>query len=499
MEQEQSASEHMKFIFDLCDADNDGVITVEDFRRIGLEHLAKSQRIELLIKVMDPDSSGYITFDKFSQGIEAFLLEQQQNAAECASLSSSFNETASLGAEFSDSMFSGDDVYPFNLHNGSCLSNGYEPTDASGSTVELVVDPALEELTSHLGSAPHHHSSPLSLPTSSTPVQNRHSPTQLARTLLQRHSQLTLPPDLPSSSQASTPAELADEEVSVLSDQLLELSSKLDELQEDQKDSKDHRVKLKKENTLLKHKLEEYEELLRHSEQTNRELLDHSHDRVRLTELKVRRESAYELDEVRVQLLASRGRVSELQDVEAALRSQLTQAREELGEREREAGVEEERRREVERELEKTRRQLKTEREKWTEEKDTIEQDLHSREQHLQQLQRECEDALSDRKTNSITASDMSREIDRLRKELDRSERRCEELQGQFLQHGQQLLATAAGSSKQSLAAEMETASRDQVLRALEEREELVSRLHSYIDGLLSTIIEHCPQLLERH
>ena len=43
MEQEQSASEHMKFIFDLCDADNDGVITVEDFRRIGLEHLAKSQ------------------------------------------------------------------------------------------------------------------------------------------------------------------------------------------------------------------------------------------------------------------------------------------------------------------------------------------------------------------------------------------------------------------------------------------------------------------------
>ena len=46
----------------------------------------------------------------------------------------------------------------------------------------------------------------------------------------------------------------------------------------------------------------------------------------------------------------------------------------ELGEREREAGVEEERRREVERELEKTRRQLKTEREKWTEEKDTIEQ-----------------------------------------------------------------------------------------------------------------------------
>ena len=45
-------------------------------------------------------------------------------------------------------------------------------------------------------------------------------------------------------------------------------------------------------------------------------------------QLKVRRESAYELDEVRVQLLASRGRVSELQDVEAALRSQLTQARE---------------------------------------------------------------------------------------------------------------------------------------------------------------------------
>ena len=47
---------------------------------------------------------------------------------------------------------------------------------------------------------------------------SRESPTQLARHLLRRHNQLALP-DSPS--QGSTPAELVDEEVSKLSDQVV--------------------------------------------------------------------------------------------------------------------------------------------------------------------------------------------------------------------------------------------------------------------------------------
>ena len=43
MEEGSQLSEQLKVIFDLCDADRDGVIAVEDFRRIALEHFGKNQ------------------------------------------------------------------------------------------------------------------------------------------------------------------------------------------------------------------------------------------------------------------------------------------------------------------------------------------------------------------------------------------------------------------------------------------------------------------------
>ena len=43
MEEGKSVSEHLKLIFDLCDADKDGVIAAKDFRVIGQEHFGKTQ------------------------------------------------------------------------------------------------------------------------------------------------------------------------------------------------------------------------------------------------------------------------------------------------------------------------------------------------------------------------------------------------------------------------------------------------------------------------
>lgn len=41
------ALEQLKFIFNLCDSDEDGVISVEEFRKIGLDHFDKTQVIPL--------------------------------------------------------------------------------------------------------------------------------------------------------------------------------------------------------------------------------------------------------------------------------------------------------------------------------------------------------------------------------------------------------------------------------------------------------------------
>ena len=39
----EEALEQLRIIFNLCDSDKDGVISVDDFRRIGSEHFDKSQ------------------------------------------------------------------------------------------------------------------------------------------------------------------------------------------------------------------------------------------------------------------------------------------------------------------------------------------------------------------------------------------------------------------------------------------------------------------------
>ena len=39
----EEALEQLRIIFNLCDSDRDGVISVDDFRRIGSEHFDKTQ------------------------------------------------------------------------------------------------------------------------------------------------------------------------------------------------------------------------------------------------------------------------------------------------------------------------------------------------------------------------------------------------------------------------------------------------------------------------
>ena len=43
MEEEGRFVAQLREIFDLCDADRDGVITTRDFRKIGQDHFGKTQ------------------------------------------------------------------------------------------------------------------------------------------------------------------------------------------------------------------------------------------------------------------------------------------------------------------------------------------------------------------------------------------------------------------------------------------------------------------------
>lgn len=475
----RSGEDQLKLIFDLCDQDKDGLITAQDFRSLGNEHFGNSQQIDSLIETMDPDDSGHISFSMFRQGVESFIAEHQRLQSSSSS-SWSLSTNGELGSrEESDTAFSSDDVYPANVHFLSYLSQGYTEPQQPSPAVELVVEPPEE-------------SSNGEQQTLSSPTSTSESPTLLAKNLMRRHNQLNLPE---SPSQGSTPAELAEEEVTKLSDQLLDLTSKLEDLQEDQKDNEEYRQKLKKENTSLMTRLEECEEQLRQYEHMNEKILSESQDKLNNTVTKMRRQSEQTVLELKSELLMSTEQLNKIKETEATLRSQLSFAQQEVERKDTLLSEAEDVKRSVAEELRRTREQLNREREKWHQEREVLKQEVDGRDHQLQQLQMECEDIKQEKKQSSITASDMDREINRLKKELEAAKQRNEDLESQFIQHGKELLAQ---SKPQSLAAEMETASKDEVVKALHETVETNARLHMYIEGLLANIIDKYPELLEK-
>ncbi|KAM8843279.1 rab11 family-interacting protein 4B isoform 5-T5 [Synchiropus picturatus] len=90
-------------------------------------------------------------------------------------------------------------------------------------------------------------------------------------------------------------------------------------------------------------------------------------------------------------------------------------------------------------------------------------------------------------------------EIKRLKQENQRLKEQNEELNGQLLSlslyEAKNLFATQ--TKAQSLAAEIENASRDQLMEALKEQEEINQRLRQYMDKIILSILDHNPSILE--
>ncbi|GAA6081077.1 rab11 family-interacting protein 4B isoform X1, partial [Tachysurus ichikawai] len=89
--------------------------------------------------------------------------------------------------------------------------------------------------------------------------------------------------------------------------------------------------------------------------------------------------------------------------------------------------------------------------------------------------------------------------IYRLEQENKRLREQNEELNGQILSlslhEAKNLISTQ--TKAQSLAAEIDSASRDQLMEALKEQEEINIRLRQYMDKIILSILDHNPSILE--
>uniref|UniRef100_A0A8C0GD07 RAB11 family interacting protein 4 n=1 Tax=Chelonoidis abingdonii TaxID=106734 RepID=A0A8C0GD07_CHEAB len=288
------------------------------------------------------------------------------------------------------------------------------------------------------------------------------------------------------------------------------LEKKVTELENDNVTNGDLKSKLKQENTQLVHRVNELEELLKDQETSAEQTLEEEIKRHREAYSKYEKEKSTEIE-----LLNTR--VQQLEEENGELKSTVTRLKSQTEK------LDEERQRMSDR-LEDTSLRLKDEMDLYKRMMDKLRQnrlefnkereatqelieDLRKELEHLQLYKLDCERPGRGRSSSSSVSEfnartrevEMEHEIKRLKQENQKLRDQNDDLNGQILSlslyEAKNLFATQ--TKAQSLAAEIDSASRDELMEALKEQEEINYRLRQYMDKIILAILDHNPSILE--
>ncbi|XP_061627546.1 rab11 family-interacting protein 4B isoform X1 [Phyllopteryx taeniolatus] len=288
------------------------------------------------------------------------------------------------------------------------------------------------------------------------------------------------------------------------------LEKKVAELENEILLNGDLKSKLKQDNTHLVHRVNELEEQLKDQETRENQNLQ--------GELKRHREAFSKMEQdknTQIELLNSR--LKQLEDEKNEMHVSMCRLKTHTEK------LDEEKQRMTDK-LEDTSLRLKDEmdlyrkmmdklrqsRNQFQQEKEAMQElieDLRRELEHLQLFKLEAEKPGRGRSSSSSLSEynsrtrevEMEYEVKRLKQENQRLKEQNDELNGEILSlslyEAKNLFATQ--TKAQSLAAEIENASRDQLMEALKEQEEINMRLRQYMDKIILSILDHNPSILE--
>lgn len=295
-----------------------------------------------------------------------------------------------------------------------------------------------------------------------------------------------------------------------INEKVSSLEKKVAELENEILINGDLKSKLKQENTQLVHRVHELEELLKDQETRAEQNLN--------AELRRHREAYSKMERdknTQIELLTNR--VRQLEDDNSDMSLNMCRLKSQTEK------LDEEKQRMTDK-LEDTSLRLKDEmdlyrkmmdklrqnRQQFQKEKEAMQElieDLRRELEHLQLYKLESERPGRSRSSSSGLADFNSRtrevelehEVKRLKQENQKLKEQNDELNGQILSlslyEAKNLFATQ--TKAQSLAAEIDNASRDQLMEALKEQEEINLRLRQYMDKIILSILDHNPSILE--
>ncbi|XP_051561983.1 rab11 family-interacting protein 4B-like [Myxocyprinus asiaticus] len=295
-----------------------------------------------------------------------------------------------------------------------------------------------------------------------------------------------------------------------ITEKVSHLDRKVTELENEILMNGEAKSKLKQENTQLVHRIHELEEQLKDQETRAEHMMEEEIRRHREAYIRLEKDKHSQIE-----LLSNRVQQLEEENGEMAVNLNRLKCQTEK--------LDEERQRMTDK-LEDTSLRLKDEmdlykkmmnklrqnRNKFQKERETMQElieDLRRELEHLQLYKLEAE-GMGRGRISSISLSEYStrtreneleQEVKRLKQENQKLREQNEDLNGQLhslsLYEAKSLFATH--TKAQSLAMEIDHVSRDQLMDALKEQEDINFRLRQYMDRVILSILDHNPSILE--
>ncbi|XP_029540343.2 rab11 family-interacting protein 3-like [Oncorhynchus nerka] len=546
----------LKVVFDALDQDGDGFVRIEEFMEFAAAYGA--DQVKDLTKFLDPSGLGVISFEDFYRGITAISngsTEPQlydvhfspgDGAVGCPEEYDEQNEvtdSAYLGSESTYSeceMFTDEDsgalVQP-EMHEDVETDSGidatlHDPEDShnrfslsselhslslvtvigreeehfedfgESNTSELLLDTTEEGTdgegdSSHLQTLDQNNCSSLLLSPSSS---KRLSSKKVARHL--RNSSMTL------DSMGELSRDILDLADTDITEKVLLLERRAAELEKDSEASGEQHTRLRQENLQLVHRANALEEQLKEQELHAE---DHFHQETRRHKdalSKLEREMSLELENLQARLQQLDEENSELRSCVPCYRANIERLEEEKSKLEDELEDVTERLNEELETRRKTSDKLTHERHQNQKEKEHTQkliEDLRKQLEHLQlyKLEAEARRGLSpsaglQEYQSRTREAELEQEIRRLKQDNRSLKEQNDELNGQIINlsiQGAKNLVTASFS--ESLAAEINSVSRGELMEAIRKQEDVNFRLQDYIDRIIVAIMESNPSMLE--
>nr|XP_046232713.1 rab11 family-interacting protein 3 [Scatophagus argus] len=548
----------LKAVFDALDQDGDGFVRVEEFMEFAAAYGA--DQVKDLTKFLDPSGLGVISFEDFHRGISAISSggpEPQlysvnyspgDGAVGCPEEYDEQNEvtdSAYLGSESTYSeceTFTDEDtgaLVPPEMHEDVETDSGIEatlhdPEDGGNrfslnselhnhqptlvtviggeeehfedfgesNTSELLLESSVEE-TEGQGNSPllqppeQINGSSLLSPSAGKRLSSK----KVARHLLQ-NSSMTLDT---MSDLTRDILELADNDIT---DKVLLLERRVAELEKESEASGEQHARLRQDNLHLVHRANALEEQLKEQELHADEQLQQESRRQKEALIKLERERGLELENLQARLQQLDEENSELRSCVPCLRANIERLEEEKMKLQDETEAMSDR---LQEEMESRRKmadKLSHERHLSQKEKESTQElieDLRKQLEHLQLYKLEAEAkrgrtpgaGLQEYQTRTREA-ELEQEIKRLKQDNRSLKEQNDELNGQIINlsiQGAKNLMSASFSD--SLAAEINSVSRAELMEAIHKQEEINYRLQDYIDKIIVAIMESNPSILE--